>query len=174
MIEFISISNEDTRNGKQSKIVLLPLEDSPANLVNYIKKRYRLNDKRFEKILKDNEVDIIDPTTGELDINYHNVFWVVEKAVRKSESGKYIGISYSKYESDDYYESLFYPIEEMPQAFFSHIKSIANTSEYELYYEFFKSYGFYGKKWFPKQGDLIIDGKTFLWEEVTELDVSSQ
>lgn len=39
MIDFISIFTENTRNGKESKTVLLPIEKTPANLVNYLKKK---------------------------------------------------------------------------------------------------------------------------------------
>ena len=161
MIDFISVVHKDTRSGKESKVVLLPMKDFPANLVDYLKKKYRLNDKKFEELLKENNIDIFDPRGGELEIKYYDVCWCPAKAVRKSISGKYISV----FSLED---SLLLPLEEMPQAFFSYIKQVSNIPEYEMYYTFFKSNGFCGNNRFPKYGELRFNEKWFSWDEATE------
>lgn len=175
MIDFISIFTENTRNGKESKTVLLPIEKTPANLVNYLKKKFRLNDKMFEELLKENDIDAVDHRGGELEIKNYIVTWGPTKAVRKSTIGKYTGVFFDYFisESDNHHESILLPIEEMPQAFFSYIKENVDVSEYEIYYDFFRYYGFCGKARFPKEGQLKFEGKDFMWFEAMELDSTS-
>ena len=171
MKEFVAFVDENTRTGKESGYTLLPLEDNTDNLMCYLKKKYKLSDKKFEEVLRDNEVDSIDPIGGDLSIKQHLVTWTKKQAEDESEIGRYVEV-FSMF--NDNPEWRLFPIEQMPQALLSYITQKANITEEKLikllnrYYK----YGVRGE--LPKCGDIVFDDGWFNWSDATEWRVLEQ
>lgn len=171
MKEFVAFVDENTRTGKETGYILLPLEDNTDNLISYLKTKYKLSDKKFEEVLRDNEVDGIDPIGGELSIKQYGVTWTKKQAENESESGRYVEV-FSVI--NDIPEWHLFPIEQMPQVLLSYITQKANITEEKLVKYLNRYYKYSVREGLPKSGDINLDEGWVSWSDATEWRVIEQ